>query len=129
MAKVKLICGKIGSGKSWYARRSIAAFGGLLFKGLAGFEEPSPDDMAVWFENRRADGYGGIPDQSKNQHSAFIEMLVITARIRRLLYTGLNNVYGAFSIHDRCHVVRLKKKPRCFATPWFLLFYVHRSIG
>ena len=39
MAKVKLICGKIGSGKSWYARRSIAAFGGLLFKGLAGFEE------------------------------------------------------------------------------------------
>ena len=56
MAKVKLICGKIGSGKSWYARRSIAAFGGLLFNGLAGFEEPSPDDMAVWFENRRADG-------------------------------------------------------------------------
>ena len=55
MAKVKLICGKIGSG-SWYARRLIAAFGGLLFKGLAGFEEPSPDDMAVWFENRRADG-------------------------------------------------------------------------
>ena len=46
-----------------------------------------------------------------------------------LLYNGLNNVYGAFSIHDRCHVVRLKKKPRCFATPWFLLFYVHRSIG
>lgn len=30
MAKVKLICGKIGSGKSWYAQRLKAASGGLL---------------------------------------------------------------------------------------------------